>query len=280
MRENRPAYRSSAFSVAVLGVVSAIWCSAAYPERPPLLTEFSAVILIGKPQDEVRPSVPVKYASNLFINTSVSYRVAVQEHKQAGLKDLCDLTENASLEEHWVFLPDKDLWLEIGYREKPGSVGIDHDYLERTIKENDEMAIYHIHPRSYLRSMDRKGYSNIPETWLTLPSLEDVALMIYYSSRFYDQHPQGRISWYLCSPLGITEYALTEKGINHYRNIEHNTFLVRYFHPCHTPDPDLQLSRVFDITAPHTVQDLMDWVNSQGEGYLRVDFTPYPRRIG
>jgi hypothetical protein len=178
------------------------------------------------------------------------------------------------LEEHWAFLPERDIWLEIGCREEEGSVEIDQDYLETIIRENAELAIYHIHPRNYLRSKARKGYTDIRETWLTVPSLEDVAFMIYYSSMFNREHPRGKISWNVCSPLGVTEYGLTQRGISHYENIQQNAFLLRYFCPSHAKVAEAALTPFFDIRSPHTVQDLIDWANTQGKGYIKIGFTP------
>ena len=201
----------------------------------------------------------------------------MRQGEEAGINDLRELTETVGFEEHWVFLPDKNLWIEIGFREKLGSVEVDHDYLEKIIRENDRLGVYHFHPRHYLTTMEEWGYANIPETWLALPSLEDISLMVYYSSRFYDLHPKGKISWDFCSPLGITKYSLSKKGLKYYTNIERNGFLLRYIHSSHAEDSGPERAPFFDIKDAHTVYDLMTWANAQGEGYIGIEFIPYPR---
>lgn len=268
--------KQSIFAIAFVAAISAFSPSAGFTKQPPLLTKHTSVIRICGSSPQPSPNIPIKYMNRLCVNTSVSYRTAAQKDEQAGTRDLCDLTRSAWLEEHWVFLPEKDLWLEIGWGEKEGSVKIDQDYLETIIRENADLAIYHIHPRNYLRSKERKSYK-ISETWLTLPSLEDVAFMIYYSSIFNREHPRGKISWNISSPLGVTGYALTEEGMNHYRNIRQDTFLLRYFCPSHVKVADTTLTTSFDIRSPHRVQDLINWANTQGKSYIRIGFTPSSR---
>jgi hypothetical protein len=266
--------KPSIFAIAFFAAIYTFGPSAGFTKQPPLLTKYTSVIHICRSSAQPSPNIPIKYMNRLCINTSVSYRTAVQKDEQAGIRDLCDLTKSVWLEEHWVFLPEKDLWLEIGCGETEGSAEIDQDYLETIIRENADLAIYHIHPRNYLRSKERKGYTNISETWLTLPSLEDVALMIYYSSMFNREHPRGKIAWNICSPLGMTEYALTEQGISHYRNIQQDAFLLSYFCPSHAEVADATLTPFFDIRSPHKVQDLINWANTQGKSYIRIGFTP------
>lgn len=260
--------------IAFLAAVSTFSPLAGFTKQPPLLTKYTSVIHICTSSAQPGPSIPIKHIGRLCINTSVSYRTAVYKDEQAGLRDLFDLTRRARLEEHWVFLPKKALWLEIGYGEKEGSIEIDQGCLETIIRENADLAIYHIHPRNYLELKKREGYTNISETWLTLPSLEDVAFMIHYSSMFSREHPQGKISWNVCSPLGVTEYILTEKGLSHYRNIQQNAFLLEYFCTTHAKVSNNSSTPFFNITAPHRVQDLINWVNAQGNGYIRIRLTP------
>ena len=191
------------------------------------------------------------------------------------LKNLRDLCMKASLEEHWVFLPDKNLWLEISYDETPGSAEIDLDFFKDLIKNNENLAIYHIHLKKYLKMLKEKGYKEISESWLVVPSFEDIALMVYFTSHFYEYHPKGKISWNICSPLGLTEYCLTEKGIEHYAKIKKDTFLLTYFYPCNTRTMDPNSASSFDISTPHKVEDLINWANAQGKEYIDVKFFPH-----
>ena len=138
--------------------------------------------------------------------------------------------------------------------------------------------VYHIHPQEYLKLKECEGYDNIPQTWLALPSLEDISLMIYFSSLFYTQHPSGKVCWRICSPIGITDYALTQKGIDRYKDIRDNTFLLSYLYPSEGQVTHSKLATFFDIAVPHKVRDLIAWANAQGQGYTRISFTPYSKR--
>lgn len=260
----------------VFSLVVTLSAAAASPgQRLPLLKKYRSVVCIGNTRHLPGRKVPIKYVDRLRINTSLAYRVAVSEDEQAGIEDLRTLCLGALLEEHWIFLPEKKLWVEAGYDEKPGSAGIDLDFLKDVIVKNDNMSIYHIHVKSYLKSFEKEGYGRIGETWLVVPSFEDIALMVYFSSVFRSSHPLGKISWRICSPLGITKYALTDKGVKHYTQIKNHAFLLDYFCPSHGKAMDPGSDTIFDINASHGVDDLIQWANTQGKGYIDVGFSPY-----
>ena len=241
----------------------------------PLLREYGSVVRIGGQKSSFGSNVPIIFKDKLQINESVTYRNAIRKDKQSGISDLKKLCKNAFLEEFWGFFPHEKLWLEISYNEKIDSTAIDFYYLEDIIKKKDDIHIYHIHLRNYLKSIEGKGYGKLPESWLVLPSFEDIALMVYFSSLFYHFHPHGNISWYICSPLGITEYILSDEGINHFRKIKQDTFFLEYFSPARASVMDPESLSIFDLSVSHDVDDLIEWANIQGKGYFEIRFIPY-----
>ena len=269
--------RLSVFVIAILAT-SIVGTSAAPKEQPPLLMEHTSLVRIGHPESPFNAKTSIQFVDRLQINEVTSHRTAVRQDEQAGIKNLRGLCLNASVEEHWVFLPDEDLWLEISYDEAPGSAEIDLDFLEDLIKKHENLAIYHIHLRSYLKSLKERGYSAINETWLAIPSFEDIALMVYFTSHFHTYHPEGKISWKICSPLGLTEYSLTDEGIAHYDRINNDTFLLSYLYPSRSKAMDPEAVSTFDITAPHKVDDLINWANEQGKDYIEVKFFPHAKK--
>jgi hypothetical protein len=163
----------------------------------------------------------------------------------------------------------------MGYDETIDSTGIDFNYLKDVVKKKENIVIYHIHLKNYLKSMERQGCGEIPETWLIVPSFEDIALMVYFSNLFYKYHPEGNIAWYICSPLGITEYILSGKGINHFAEIQQDSFFLEYLCPCRASVMSPDSLSTFDISVSHDAKDLISWANVQGKGYFKIRFFPY-----
>jgi len=259
----------------VFSILPARMTTATQNEQIPFLKEYRSVVRVGHPQSSLASNLPLIFKDRLQINESASYRTAIRKDKQSGIKDLRKLCNNAFLEEYWSFFPDEKLWVEMSYDEKIDSTGIDFNYFKDVVMKKDNITIYHIHLNNYLKSMESKGYDRIPETWLILPSFEDIALMVYFSSMFYKYHPEGNIVWYICSPLGITEYLLSDKGINHFTQIKQDTFFLEYFCPGRGKVMSTESLSTFDISASHDVDDLIEWANVQGKGYFEIRFFPY-----
>jgi hypothetical protein len=225
-------------------------------------------------------NTPIEFVEALRINKSLEFRSAAQKNRTSGILDLRRLSLNASVEEHWAYLPEKKLWYEISFGETPGAATIDFEFLAELIESNSEIEIYHIHLRHYLNKVKKEQNIDIPETWLVVPSFADIALMIYFDCIFSQHQPQGQMSWYVCSPLGRTKYSLNASGKEHYRTIKGNTFLLTYFYPDNSPSIDAKSVATFDFTAPHDIGDLINWVNEQGKGYIDIEYLPYPAQRG
>ena len=248
---------------------------AAQAEDYPFLREYCSVVRVGAQKSSFGSIAPIIFKDRLQINESPTYRTAIRKDQQSGISDLKNLCKNAFLEEYWGFFPYEKLWIEMSFNEKIDSTAIDFNYLKEAVKKKDDICIYHIHLRNYLKSIDGEGYGKIPESWLVLPSFEDIALMVYFSSLFYHFHPHGNISWYICSPLGITEYLLSDKGINHFRKIEQDTFFLEYVSPTRSNVMNPKSLSISDLSVFHNVHDLMEWANIPGKGYLEIRFFLY-----
>ena len=124
-------------------------------------------------------------------------------------------------------------------------------------------------------SLKKKGYEDVSQSCLVVPSFEDIALMVYFSSQFQEYHPGGRISWKICSPLGVTQYSLTDKGIEHFKQISEDAFFLEYFYPTNAKVIDPESVSSFNISVPYSVKDLIQWANDMGKGYVKVKYLPY-----
>jgi hypothetical protein len=239
----------------------------------PVFREYSSIVRIGNNWSTDR--LFLKYEKALRINQSTSYWLAVQQGRQAGFDQLKNLSLNASVEEHWIFLPEENLWVEISFNETAGSTEIDFNFLKDYIAKYEKIEVYHVHLRNYLKSFNRKESASISETWLSVPSFEDIAIMVYFSSCFYKLHPDGTIAWKICSPIGMTDYSLSGKGIIHYMDIGKDSFMLSYLYPSVTKAVNPESISTFDVSRPHRIQNLMEWVNARGKGLINVRFMNY-----
>jgi len=244
-------------------------------ENPPLFKGYTSIVRIDPPQSPLMLNSPIEFVETLRINKSLEYRSAALKDQASGVLDLRRLCLNAGVEEHWAYLPEKKLWYEISFDETPGAATIDFEFLEKLIEENSQISIYHIHLRHYLEKVKKEQDIEVPETWLVVPSFPDIALMIYFDYIFSQHQPEGNMSWYVCSPLGRTKYRLNASGKEHYRTIKNNSFLLTYFYPDNSPSIKAKSVATFDLSAPHDIGDLIDWVNEQGKGYFDIEYLPY-----
>ena len=175
------------------------------------LIPFGAIALADMIKDNTPR--PIKYVTNLVVNTSKSYKTAVYESESAGIEQIRILIEKSPLEESWAYLPKKELWIETGINEynKPEGAGVSYEQpsLRSILKENDEIILYHFHPKW--------------KDWLVyeaLPSNNDLDSMVSISKQFYEQHPDGLITEKMCSYYGLTEYWITKSGLESFSKIK------------------------------------------------------------
>lgn len=184
---------------------------------------------------------PIKYVNKLVSNTSVDYRTAVKQTESQGIFQIKELLNKEEVEEVWAYLPKKREWIEIGYAEKPEEkiviknqvfynteVKLDTSFLEKLMKENNEITVWHYSPNGSQMLEDKiktaedegkplteqeiskiKNYISVCEA---IPSEFDLINMISNSQKFNEINPDGKLLYKLCSKTGVTEFYLTNKG--------------------------------------------------------------------
>lgn len=187
---------------------------------------------------ENRLNVPVEYSSRLVVNKINSKRYIVNKGEKEGIKDIGYLVKTSKYEESWAYLPTKKQWVEVGLDEcvrlqesskpffsylsidtlfdmiglntglesaKETSTGLmlDTKNLENLMKENNNLVLYHFHPKDEVC---------IYPAAHAMPSPQDLISMIGQTNKYLKYQPKGSITFKVCSPSGIVEYCLTEKG--------------------------------------------------------------------
>lgn len=206
------------------------------------LIDKSRTITVMIPTQIDSDKVPEKTLEGLIVNNFNNSRIIVQKSEQEGISDLQALANEADFEESWAYIAGENKWVEIGLTamgfdidlnsddsivyaaETPSSqsVIIDMEQVSRLIDRYDNITLYHIHPLNQdtfdelARDVDPaelsvfRDYVNVV---YAIPSPEDNTNMSQIASEFYQQHPNGKIVFKICSPLGVTQAEFTEQGI-------------------------------------------------------------------
>ncbi|WP_338604155.1 hypothetical protein [Desulfoferula mesophila] len=159
---------------------------------------------------------PLREEPKLTVNRSPAYRAVVQADQTRGEAQMRALCAAPDFEEIWAYLPAKKLWIELGCCEratKDGNyIGIEV-YVYRLLEQYDDLAIYHIHPKTaFIRENYHDDKRLIKTVEEALPSAEDINAAELISRRFWAAHPEGRIVWRIVSRHGVTTYGLTKQG--------------------------------------------------------------------
>jgi len=199
--------------------------------------------------------LPPCSVDQLVVNTENTCRTVFKGNEEDGIKQLQQLVESSKLEEAWAYLPERLEWIEIGKEEKPetkqGEIytkEVKFNIPQDLFRNNHSIIIYHFHPRYSLQleelnvaAKQKKEVSKQKQELgvvtkqkqelnaivkreqeilirKTLPSGRDLSKMIVDSRDFYQIHPQGQITFKFRSPYGITEFFLTEKGKEFYKD--------------------------------------------------------------
>ncbi len=168
---------------------------------------------MAAPQGEPRPW---REEPTLRVNRSPAYRAVVRADQAAGEAQMRALCRKPDFEEIWAYVPGEKLWIELGCCEratKDGNyIGIEV-YVYGLLTKYDELAIYHIHPRTaFIRETYHADKRLIKTVEEALPSAQDINAAELISRRFWASHPQGRITWRIVSRHGVTTYGLTPAG--------------------------------------------------------------------
>jgi len=176
-------------------------------------------------------TLPLRQTPTLVVNTDNTYRLTAYKSEQEGVKDLRNLADR---EEVYVFLPEEERWIEIGYKESAielqvtprgevyGKVTAACDpLLDTFMAQHKSLAIYHFHPRLFREKVIAllKEHPPRKETLEdaiafqqdnhVLPSSVDLYSMITQSAKYYHQyHPDGEIVFNVVSAEGVTRYEI------------------------------------------------------------------------
>lgn len=164
--------------------------------------------LAGQNEEETQ-EIKVEELTDLIDNDNPDLRTIVNLDETKGIQSMLNLISINSFPESWLFLPERNLWVEYGVYifEDNKYVALAHfDIFSEVLEENDHIVSYSIYPnRGFL---DEGSYVSI------LPTEEHFYAMIQLSSAFYEKYPDGNITFRLCSLDGITEYWLNERGLD------------------------------------------------------------------
>ncbi|MCF8096899.1 MAG: hypothetical protein K9K65_03575 [Desulfarculaceae bacterium] len=159
---------------------------------------------------------PWRDEPSLRVNRSPAYRAVVRAYMARGEAQMRALCAKPDFEEIWAYLPGQKLWVELGCCERTtrdgNYIGIEV-YVYGLLKKYDDLAIYHIHPKTaFIRDTYHADKRLIKTVEEALPSAQDINAAELLSRRFWAEHPSGRIVWRIVSRHGVTTYGLTPAG--------------------------------------------------------------------
>lgn len=174
-----------------------------------------AALLFGVPgcKEPYNPNRPKVYTQKLTINDLNNSRYLTQKSFEDGIEDLYKLLGEGK-EEAWAYLPEKNLWIEIGYGEKKDETSIDVKHLEALMRENEKITVVHIHPNAENNDPKESAHR-------MLTSIEDLKTMVSHSNLFFNNHEcayTDDIEFIIVSQLGITRYGLRYKGVQNFQD--------------------------------------------------------------
>ncbi|MBI2102277.1 hypothetical protein HYT55_00420 [Candidatus Woesearchaeota archaeon] len=179
-------------------------------------------------------TLPLRHTPTLVVNTDNTYHLTALKSEKEGVKDLQKLAQRADREEVYVFLPEEERWIEIGYKESAielqvtpqgevyGKVTAACDpLLDIFLAQHKSLAIYHFHPRLFREKTIALLKEHPPKKETledaiafqqdnhVLPSSIDLFSMITESAKYYHQyHPDGEIVFNVVSAEGVTRYEI------------------------------------------------------------------------
>jgi hypothetical protein len=185
---------------------------------------------------------------NLIVNTHETQRTIVRKNEKKGIEDIRKLLKHATLEEKWIYVPEKKLWVEMGIHstriEEDGRLGYLIFSKMRELKEifltEDKLIDYHFHPeniyhadhqaKNLLKEMNLvendKNLAWAKDNYLcpvqnifsAIPVRDDLFHLIVSSCIFYQIHPDGDYCHKFLSTYGITTCSIKNGKKNSIRN--------------------------------------------------------------
>jgi hypothetical protein len=143
---------------------------------------------------------------------------------------LAELVFLGRFEEPWAYVPEAELWIEIGRNERASlfssEVETDIDFLEVLVDRYPELQLFHIHPAIFLKRRTRAFAAQlarnpagavrpdrIAAVNLALPSPEDISTSIHLTMHLVARNPDARLTHALVSSLGVVTYGPTPTGL-------------------------------------------------------------------
>lgn len=166
--------------------------------QPPVVLAEGTV-----PTSISRPLVVDRF---LVTNDQNATRYVALAGEDDGIAHIRSLLVTAAVEEQWAFLPDQQLWIEIGIGEGEGHVETDVQYLRLLLSGASRVHLYHFHPARYFEP----GMN--PTLALALPSPADVESSVKISKLREEANFEADVRNYVVSPYGVVEYQPTPLG--------------------------------------------------------------------
>lgn len=181
-------------------------------------------------------------------NTSIQ-RTITHKDEKSGVKNVQKILGIENYEQGWIFIPnhsnpDSSQWINITEKMYANGEGfaVDTLQLEKIMKTNTEIIDYHFHKRlkqnteiskEAKRELEKYGKfdSSITYSFLfneilensraknSMPSVTDIVYMVDNTLKYSQINPNGKISFKVCSDLGVAEYSLTERGRKFFKRI-------------------------------------------------------------
>jgi hypothetical protein len=175
--------------------------------------------------------VLVVHSKEMVVNQDSRKHFVIELDEVDGVKGLRKLISSSPYEEAYIYTPEAGLWFECGMNERivrssdvlgvATAVGINEDVFLQAASGFDELIVYHFHPLPYkiltetvrMSNWEMRGYLHFENAAVrAMPKYDDLETMVAKSNEFYKLKPEGRISFKICSEIGITKYWLSEAG--------------------------------------------------------------------
>ena len=227
------------------------------------------------------------YASSLKVNTDISKRYLVKKTETEGVEDLRKLVSASTLEDAWLFLPEKSLWVEVGIDERievsdiiKFGCRLDRESVDKYTLENGNVIFYHFHPELkeiikslYAESTKGKFGKELLDTKMrnlsfiykdlvhsALPARNDIFTFIGEATKFYRTQPQGSFAAKICSCYGITTFQLTELGKDYFMLLD-DSEISAYVEKVYQKTKHVNVPGFDEKLGPTMAKDLVERLN-------------------
>lgn len=163
---------------------------------------------------------------HLGANAGPATRMAAALPERDALTQIRALAARSTLEEQWAYLPDHDLWIEIGINEKSNETGAeveaDSALLKALMTGFDKIDLYHFHPNAFFEGRGESFSSETPaadlstkelaSVSLALPSPADVQTSLEMTLLARSLGSSVELRHFVVSPIGTVSYGPTRRG--------------------------------------------------------------------